>query len=123
MEIRREELRPRTEVAPAGEVRIRKEVVEDEVTAEIPLVSEELVIERTPLEPQPSERRIGEPREFTITLRAERVVLERRPVVAEQLRVSKRAVRETASARAQARREEPVVESEGHIQVADRSRR
>lgn len=123
VEIRREEIRPRTEVAPAGDVRIRKQVVEDEIVADIPLITEELVVERTPIEPRPSDRRIGEGREFSVTLRAERVALERRPVVAEQFRVTKRAVRDVASVRTEVRREEPTVRSEGEVHVVDRSRR
>jgi uncharacterized protein (TIGR02271 family) len=123
VELRREELRPRPETVPAGDVRIRKEVVEDEVHAELPLIREELVIEREPIERRPVDREIGGGAEFRVTLREERVTLERRPVVTEQLRIRKRTVRETASVRGQARREEPVIAGEAEIQAFDRTRR
>ena len=76
---------------PAERVRLRKEIVEEEVTVTVVLRHEELVIEREPIKPgdAPPERadapRLDEPME--IVLWAEEPVVTTRAVPAERVRI------------------------------------
>ena len=86
-----EQLLVDTQRVPAERVRLRKEIVEEEVTVTVVLRHEELVIEREPIQPgdAPAERadapRLDEPME--IVLWAEEPVVTTRAVPAERVRI------------------------------------
>jgi uncharacterized protein (TIGR02271 family) len=89
--LREEELHARKRLVEMGEVRVRKEVVTEHRTIEVPVQREEFVIERhapTGAHPSASDIRPGE--EIRIALREERVTVEKRPVVKEEVTVGKR---------------------------------
>jgi uncharacterized protein (TIGR02271 family) len=119
VELKKEEVRPRKEQHEAGEVRLRKEVVTERKTMEVPVTREEVVIERKPAAPgtvrttatiQPGE-------EIRVPLKEEHVRVEKTPVVTEQVTVKKRQVQETERVSADARREELRIEKQGDVRV------
>ena len=117
IEVREEELQAHKELVEAGEVRVRKEVVTEHRTLEVPVQREEVVIERhAPTgEPGASDIRPGE--EIRIPVRKEQVTVEKQPVVKEEVTVGKRVVQGTEQVGGEVRREEVRVEREGDVDI------
>ena len=117
IQVREEELQAHKQLVEAGEVRVRKEVVTEHRTIEVPVQREEVVIERhAPTgEPGASDLRPGE--EIRVPVRKEQVTVEKRPVVKEEVTVGKRAVQGTERVGGEVRREEVRVEREGDVDV------
>ena len=117
IEVREEELQAHKQFVEAGEVRVRKEVVTEHRTLEVPVEREEVVIERhAPTgEPGASDIRPGE--EIRIPVRKEQVTVEKRPVVKEEVTVGKRVVQGTERVGGEVHREEVRVEHEGDVDV------
>ncbi|MBV8234306.1 MAG: YsnF/AvaK domain-containing protein, partial [Acidimicrobiia bacterium] len=88
IEVREEELQAHKQLVEAGEVRVRKEVVTEHRTLEVPVQREEVVIERH----APTGELVEEIR---IPVRKEQVTVEKRPVVKEEVTVGKRVVEGT----------------------------
>src|SRR5512135_1621593 len=95
IQLREEELLAHKQLVETGEVRVRKEVVTEHRTMEVPVQREEVVIERqAPTgEPAASDIRPGE--EIRIPVRKEQVTVEKRPVVKEEVTIGKRVVQGT----------------------------
>jgi uncharacterized protein (TIGR02271 family) len=122
LQLRKERLEARKQLVELGEVRVRKEVVTEYRTLEVPVQREEVVIERqAPADGAgaASELRPGE--EIRIPVREEQVTVEKRPVVKEEVTVGKRVVRETERVGGEVRTEELRVEREGDVDVHDRA--
>jgi uncharacterized protein (TIGR02271 family) len=117
IQVREEELQAHKQLVETGEVRVRKEVVTEHRTIEVPVQREEVVIERqAPTgEPAASDIRPGE--EIRIPIRKEQVIVEKRPVVKEEVTVGKRVVQGTEQVGGEVRREEVRVEREGDVDV------
>jgi uncharacterized protein (TIGR02271 family) len=111
VELREEELRTEKERVQAGEVRLRKEVVSEERTIEVPVTREEVVIERRPAaRGQEAGGAIDEGEEIRIPLMEEEVRVEKTPVVREEVTVKKRQVQDTERVSETVRREEARIE-------------
>jgi uncharacterized protein (TIGR02271 family) len=110
IEVREEELQAHKQLVETGEVRVRKEVVTEHRTLEIPVQREEVVIERQ----APTGEHIEEIR---IPVSEEQVTVEKRPVVKEEVTVGKRVVQGTEQVGGEVRREEVRVEREGDVDI------
>ena len=117
VQLREEELRARKQPVQTGEVQIRKDVVEEQRTVDVPVTREEAVVERRPVEPRPADAPVGEGETVRVPLRGEQAEVEKRPVVTEEVEVGKRPVQETQRVTETVRREEPRVEREGDVDV------
>ena len=117
--VREEELQAHKQSVETGEVRVRKEVVTEHRSLEVPVQREEVVIERhAPTgEPGASDIRPGE--ELRIPVRKEQVTVEKRPVVKEEVTVGKRVVQGTEQVGGEVHREEVRVEREGDVDVRE----
>lgn len=94
-----------------GEVRIRKEVITETQTVEVPVTREELVIERTaPTDAHGATGRVGEGSEIRIPLSEEIASADKDTVVREEVTIGKRAVQSVANVGDNISREELVVE-------------
>jgi uncharacterized protein (TIGR02271 family) len=126
LQLREEELRATKRPVEAGEVEIRKEVVTEQQTIEVPVTREEAVIERRPVSPTEAGRvdagEIGEDETIRVPLREEQVTVEKTPVVTEEVEIGKRTVQETQQVSDTVRREEAVVEHEDDVPVRQRKR-
>jgi uncharacterized protein (TIGR02271 family) len=112
-----ETLRIHKERVARGEVRLRKEVVTEQQNVQVPVSREELVVEQMPGEgrdARPGEA-IGAEKEIRVPLTEERVRVEKKPIVNEEIAVRKRRVQSTKQVSDTLRREEVRVEPEGEI--------
>jgi uncharacterized protein (TIGR02271 family) len=114
VELREEELRAEKERVKAGEVRLRKEVVTEERTLEVPVTREEVVVERRPAaRGQEARGDIGDNEEIRIPVMEEEVHVEKTPVVKEEVSLKKRQIQDTERVSDTVRREEARIEESG----------
>jgi uncharacterized protein (TIGR02271 family) len=130
-----EQLQAQTRRVQVGEVTIRKEIVTETRTIEVPVRREELVIERHPIERQPADsperrsndplveqlmdrlRHMGSGETLRIPIIEEEVVVHKRPVVVEEITIGKRTRAETQKVSDTIRREVARIESHGEARV------
>ncbi len=94
-----------------GEVRIRKEVITEQQTVQVPVTREELVIERMPVTGQTTATgTIGENQEIRIPLTEERASATTETFVREEVNIGKRAIENVEQVGGTVRREELEVE-------------
>jgi uncharacterized protein (TIGR02271 family) len=106
-----EELAAGTREREAGQLKVRKRVRTDREHIEVPTRHEEVSVERVPVEGEASEAEIGDD-EVVVPLTEEEVVVGKRPVVKEEVRVRKDVVEDTETVEEDVRREEIEVEDE-----------
>lgn len=112
-----EELRAGTREREVGAVRVRKRVRTDRESIEVTKRREEVHVDRVPIEEgrEVSEAEIGE-EEVRVPVTEEEIVVEKRPVVKEEIRIRKDVVEDEEVVEGDVRREEVDVEdeTEGH---------
>jgi uncharacterized protein (TIGR02271 family) len=128
IQLRGEMLRTYKERVQRGEVRLRKEVVTENQTVQVPVTREEIVVERTPASGQRVAGEIGRDEEIRVPLAEERVRVEKQPVVNEEVRVGKRQVQTSQKISDKVRHEELHVDKQGEVDAeiedaADRKNR
>ena len=106
-----EELAAGTREREAGQLKVRKRVRTDRERIEVPTRHEEVSVERVPVEGEASEAEIGDD-EVVVPVTEEEVVVGKRPVVKEEVRVRKDVVSDTETIEEDVRREEIEVEDE-----------
>jgi uncharacterized protein (TIGR02271 family) len=105
-----EELRVGTREREAGALKVRKRVRTDREQISVPTRHEEVSVERVPVEGrEASEAEIGED-EVVMPVTEEEVVVEKRPVVKEEIRIRKDVVEEEEVVEEDVRKEEVDVE-------------
>ncbi len=109
-----EVLRVHKERISRGEVRVRKDVVTENQTIEVPVTREELVLERVAVSPNTpaSSANIGRSQEIRVPLSEDSVRVEKQPVVREEVIVGKREVSDVARVGDEVRHEELRVDSD-----------
>ncbi|MGF1473865.1 MAG: DUF2382 domain-containing protein [Rubrobacteraceae bacterium] len=116
-----EELRAGTREREAGAVNVRRRVKTDRERLQVPKKREEVTVERVPVDDEPSPGSSGqtaapagedEEEEIRIPIVEEEVVVEKRPVVKEELRIRKDVVEEEEIVEEDVRKEEVEVEDE-----------
>ena len=114
-----EELRVETRERETGAVRVRKRVRTDRERIQVPRKRVEVTVERVPAERDAvsAEGEIAKPQigehEIVVPVIEEEVVVEKRPVVKEEIRIRKEIVEDTEVIDEEVRREEVEVEEEG----------
>ena len=106
-----EELTAGTREVEAGSMRVRKRVRTDREQIEVPTRHEEVSVERVPVEGDASEAEIGED-EVVVPVTEEEVVVSKRAVAKEEVRVKKDVVSDTEVVEEDVRREEIDIEDE-----------
>ncbi len=106
-----EELAAGTREREAGLLKVRKRVRTDREHIEVPTRHEEVSVERVPVEGDASEAEIGDD-EVVVPVTEEEVVVGKRPVVKEEVRIRKDVVEDTEIVEEDVRREEIDVEDE-----------
>ena len=101
----------------AGEVRVRKDVVTEHKTIDVPVRHEEVVIERHPVEGRAAATPIRDGEEIRIPVREEVVDVQKKAVVREEISVGKRDVVENERVAGDVRHEEVRIEREGDVDV------
>jgi uncharacterized protein (TIGR02271 family) len=106
-----EELRAGTREREAGALNVRKRVVTERQQMEVPTRREEVSVERVPLEGEASEAQIGDD-EVRVPVTEEEVVVEKRPVAKEEVRIRKDVVEDTEVVEEDVRKEEVDVDDQ-----------
>ena len=119
VQLREEELQARKQLVQTGEVDIRKEVVAEQQTINVPTSHEEVFIERRPASGQPSDTPIGEGETYRMPVKEEQVTVEKQPVVREEVSLGKRQVQETQQVSETVKREKAHLEREGNVPIHD----
>ena len=118
LELLKDVLRVNKQRVQTGEVTLRKEVIAETQTVEVPLTHEELVIKRRPVtEKEAVTGEIGTGEAIRVQLSEERVTVEKRPVVSEEVIVGKRSVQQTEQVQETVRREELHTERQGNVVI------
>jgi uncharacterized protein (TIGR02271 family) len=104
-----EELRAGTREREAGAMKVRKRVRTDREQIEVPTKHEEVTVERVPVEGEATEAQIGED-EVVVPVTEEEVVVDKRAVAKEEIRLRKDVVEDTEVVEEDVRREEIDVE-------------
>jgi len=106
-----EELAAGTREREAGQLKVRKRVRTDRESIEVPTRHEEVSVERVPVEGEATEAEIGDD-EVVVPVTEEEVVVGKRPVAKEEVRVRKDVVEGTETVEEDVRREEIEVEDD-----------
>ena len=106
-----EQLDIRKERVQVGELQLRKEVVEEQRTVHVPLLREELYVERRPVidgkfEGSP----FNEDEIIRIPITEERIEVTKRPIIVEEVIIGKRKIQETKQVQDTIRKEEARIE-------------
>jgi uncharacterized protein (TIGR02271 family) len=118
MKLSQEELHARKDLETTGEVRVRKDVVTEHKTMDVPVMREEVVIERRPAGDKratSSDLRPGE--EIRIPVKEEHVHLDKSAHVVEEVNVGKRKVQGKEHVAGDVRKEVLRVDKEGQPRV------
>ena len=110
IQLREEELQAHKQRVETGAVRVRKEVVTEHRTIEVPVQREEIVIERQAPTGEPIE-------EIRIPVSEEQVTVEKRLVVKEEVTVGKRVVEGIERVGGEVRKEVVRVERAGDVDI------
>jgi uncharacterized protein (TIGR02271 family) len=106
-----QELRAGTREREAGAVNMRKRVRPDRERLEVPTGREKVTVDRVPMEAEAAEAEIGDD-EVSVSVTEVKVVVEKRPVAKEEIRIRKDVVEDTVVVEEDVRREEIDVEDE-----------
>lgn len=117
MQLKEERLQATKEQVQIGEVGLRKEVVTEQKTMDVPVTHEEVSIERRAGSGQPSDTPIGEGEAIRVPVSAEQVNVTKQTVATGEVTVGKRQVQETKQVSDTVRREEARIEREGKANV------
>jgi uncharacterized protein (TIGR02271 family) len=122
IQLRGELLRTHKERVQRGEVRLRKEVVTENQSINVPVTREELVIERSPGSQQAVSGEIkdyADNEELRVPLSEEQVRVDKQAAVNEEVRVGKRQVQNTQQVQDTVRHEELRIDKDGDVEVDD----
>jgi len=117
VKLREEQLRVQKQPVETGEARLRKDVVSEQQSVDVPVTREEAYVERRPGSGQPTDQPIGEGETYRVPVREEQVTVEKQPVVREEVSMGKRPVQDTRQVSDTVRREEAHVERTGDANV------
>jgi len=117
VQLREEQLRANKQSVETGAVGLRKDVVSEQQSFDVPVNREEVVIERHAASGQPSDTPIGEGETYRVPVREEQVTVDKQPVVREEVSLGKRQVQDSQRVSDTVRREEARVERQGDANV------
>ena len=120
VKVHEEHLEAHKQPVNAGEVRVRKEVVTEHQTINVPTTREEVVIERRPASGHASASDIRPGEEVRIPVKEERVNVTKEAVVTEEVNVGKRQITENQEVGGTVRKEKVHVEQTGDVNVKDK---
>ncbi|TMB83974.1 MAG: YsnF/AvaK domain-containing protein [Chloroflexi bacterium] len=117
VKLREEQLRANKQSVETGAVGLRKDVVSEQQSFDVPVNREEVVIERHAASGQPSDTPIGEGETYRVPVREEQVTVDKQPVVREEVSLGKRQVQDSQRVSDTVHREEARVEHQGDVNV------
>jgi len=121
IKLHEEELQVRKQMVETGEARLHKDVVVEQKSIDVPVMHEEVYVERRPGSGLPSDQPIGEGETYRIPVREEQVTTEKQSVERGEVAFGKRPVQETQRVTDTVQREEAYIEHTGDVNVRDRN--
>jgi uncharacterized protein (TIGR02271 family) len=121
LELREEQLDVNKHRVQTGEVEVRKDLVEDQKTVNVPLTHDEVYVERRSVDNTNADTTtpIGDEETITVPIIEEKVEVTKKPVVAEELVIGKKQVTETQQVTENIKREEAKVTKDGDASVTE----
>jgi len=120
--VREEQLKAEKQRVQSGEVQVRKDVVEEQKSFDVPVTHEEVVVERKPIiEPRPTDVPIGQDETIRVPVSEEQVNVTKTPVETEEIALRKRKVEEQKRVSDTVRREEAHIDNQGDVPIIDKS--
>jgi len=116
IERREEKLEAQTRPEQAGQVRVSKDVVEEQQTVAVPVTREQVEVTSRAVD-RPAEGGAFQPEEVTVPVSEERVELRAEPRVVEEVEIGKTARQETEQVTGTVRKERLNVDEEGGVDV------
>ncbi|MDF2786973.1 MAG: hypothetical protein K0S80_71 [Neobacillus sp.] len=117
LELREEQLDVNKQRVQTGEVEVKKDVVEEQKTVNVPVTHDEVYIERRSVDNTEADADptipIGDEETIRVPIVEEKVEVTKKPVVAEELVIGKKQVTETQQVTENIKREEAKVTQEG----------
>ncbi|WP_176736570.1 YsnF/AvaK domain-containing protein [Oligoflexus tunisiensis] len=122
MQLRDEVLDVRKDHVQTGDVQVRKEIITETRSIEVPVTREEIVVERYPLEgtsTSGNNTNAHVTRQIRIPISEEQVHVEKKVVPREEVRVYKDKITENQTVSEDLRHEEARLETEGKVRIRD----
>jgi len=121
MKLREEQLNVQKQPVEAGEARLRKDVVSEQQSVDVPVTHEEVYVERRPGSGQPTDAPIGDGSEtYRVPVREEQVTASKQTVETGEVAIGKRQYQDTQRVSDTVRREEAHLENSGDVNVRGR---
>lgn len=117
LQLHQEELDISKNHANIGEVVLSKEIVEEKKEIDIPVTHEEVIIERRPLNNQPSNATLGSEEVIRIPVSEEHVEVNKHVVATEEISAYKRAIEQTQHIEEILQKEEARINKSGDVNV------
>ncbi len=117
LQLHKEELDITKNNVDAGEVVLSKDVVEEQKTVDVPVMHEEVVIKRTPMNNERSDASISSEETIHIPVSQEQVEVNKYTVTTEEVSAAKRQVEETQQVQETLKREEADVNTTGSVDI------
>ncbi|ALC90357.1 hypothetical protein AM500_11595 [Bacillus sp. FJAT-18017] len=117
LKLHKEELDITKNNIDAGEVVLSKEVVEEQKTVNVPVMHEEVVIKRTPMNNERSNESINSGETIRIPVSQEEVEVNKYTVTTEEVSASKREVEDTQQIQETLQHEEAHVNTTGSVDI------
>lgn len=117
MALHAEELQAQKTTEEVGSVNLRKDVVEEQKTIDVPVTREEVHVRRTPVDRPADTETAFQSDQIDVPVRADRVQVTKTPHVVEEVEVSKTPVEETKTVSDTVRRERVDVGTTGDAQL------
>lgn len=121
IQLKEEQLDVDTNEVKTGDVNVRKEVVKDTETVEVPVEREEVVVERKSVDDKnrPATDDFDEDDSIHIPVKEEQIEVTKKPVVKEEVEVRKETHTDTKKVSEEVRHEELNVDTDGDVRVDD----
>jgi uncharacterized protein (TIGR02271 family) len=117
IQLHKEELDITKNNVGAGEVVLSKDVVEEQKTIDVPVMHEEVVIKRTPINNERSDQSIISEETIRIPVTEEKVEINKYTVTTEEISASKRQVQETQQVQETLKHENAHVNTTGSVDI------
>ncbi|WP_316570924.1 YsnF/AvaK domain-containing protein [Neobacillus sp. YIM B06451] len=115
LRLREEQLDVQKDRVQTGEVKVHKDVVEEQESVNVPVSREEVYVERREVDGYSADAgEIGDDETIRVPIVEEKVEVTKRPVVTEELVIGKKEVQSTEKVVENVKREEAHIESEGN---------
>jgi uncharacterized protein (TIGR02271 family) len=117
LKLREEQLNVQKQPVETGEARLRKDVVSEQQSIDVPVTHEEVYVERRPGSGQPSDTPIGEGETYRVPVRDEQVTTSRQTVETGEVAMGKKQFQDTQRVSDTVRREEAHMERSGDANI------